>query len=47
MSPKDPIRRMALVANYLSFTHPRTKEVIVLDIDIPDEIVKLVKNDVK
>lgn len=44
---KDPIRRMALVANYLSFTHPKTKEVIVLDIDIPDEIVKLVKNDVK
>lgn len=46
-SKKDPIRRMALVANYVSFTHPKTKENIVLDIDIPDEIVKLVKNDVK
>ena len=44
---KDPIRRMALVANYLSFIHPKTKENIVIDIDIPDEIVKLVKNDVK
>jgi len=44
---RDPIRRMALVANYLSFIHPKTKENIVLDIDIPDEIVKLVKNDVK
>ena len=44
---KDPIRRMALVANYLSFVHPITKENIEIDIDIPDEIVKLVKNDVK
>jgi 23S rRNA pseudouridine1911/1915/1917 synthase len=44
---KDPIKRMALVANYLSFIHPKTKENIVIDIDIPDEIVKLVKNDVK
>lgn len=43
----DPIRRMALVANYLSFTHPITKENIIIDIDIPNEIVKLVKNDVK
>ena len=44
---KDPIRRLALVANYLSFIHPITEENIVIDIDIPDEIVKLVKNDVK
>lgn len=44
---KDPIRRMALVANYLSFIHPNTKENIEIDIDIPNEIVKLVKNDVK
>ena len=44
---KDPIRRMALVANYLSFTHPKTNENIIIDIDIPAEIVKLVKNDVK
>ena len=43
----DPIRRMALVANYLSFTHPKTKENIEIDIDIPSEIVKLVQNDVK
>ena len=44
---KDPIRRMALVANYISIIHPKTNEKIEIDIDIPDEIVKLVKNDVK
>lgn len=43
----DPIRRMALVANYVSFIHPKTKETIEIDIDIPDDIVKLVQNDVK
>ena len=32
---KDPIRRMALHANYMEFTHPKTKEKIEIDIDIP------------
>ena len=39
---KDPIRRMALVANTLTFTHPKTKEKIVIDIDIPNSFVNLV-----
>ena len=40
---KDPIRRMALVANTLEFTHPKTKENIVIDIDIPKEFIDLIK----
>lgn len=39
---KDPIRRMALVANTLEFIHPKTKEKIIIDIDIPDSFVNLV-----
>lgn len=40
---KDPIRRMALHANYLEFIHPKTKEKIVIDIDIPNSFISLVK----
>lgn len=40
---KDPIRRMALVANTLEFIHPKTKEKITIDIDIPNEFIDLVK----
>jgi len=39
---KDPIRRMALHANYLEFIHPKTKEKIVIDIDIPNLFIGLV-----
>lgn len=40
---KDPIRRMALVANTLEFIHPKTKEKIIIDIDIPNTFINLVK----
>lgn len=40
---KDPIRRMALIANTLEFIHPKTKENIVIDIDIPKEFIDLVR----
>ena len=40
---KDPIRRMALHANYLEFIHPKTKEKIIIDIDIPNSFISLVK----
>lgn len=40
---KDPIRRMALVANTLEFIHPKTKEKIIIDIDIPSSFINLVK----
>ena len=40
---KDPIRRMALHANYLEFIHPKTKEKIVIDVDIPNSFISLVK----
>ena len=40
---KDPIRRMALVANTLEFIHPKTKEKIIIDIDIPNSFINLVK----
>lgn len=40
---KDPIRRMALVANTLEFIHPKTKEKIVIDIDIPNSFIKLLE----
>ena len=39
---KDPIRRMALHANYMEFNHPKTKEKIIIDIDIPNTFVNLV-----
>lgn len=39
---KDPIRRMALHANYMEFVHPKTKENIIIDIDIPNSFVNLV-----
>lgn len=39
---KDPIRRMALHANYISFIHPKTQEKIEIDIDIPNSFVNLV-----
>lgn len=38
---KDPIRRMALHANYIEFIHPKTKEKVIIDIDIPDSFVNL------
>ena len=38
----DPIRRMALHANYIEFIHPKTKEKIQIDIDIPNSFVNLV-----
>lgn len=40
---KDPIRRMALVANTLEFIHPKTKEKIIIDIDIPNSFISLIK----
>ena len=43
---KDPIRRMALVANTLEFVHPKTKEKIVIDIDIPNSFINLVSKQV-
>ena len=42
-SKKDPIRRMALVANTLEFIHPKTKEKITIDIDIPNSFINLLK----
>ena len=40
---KDPIRRMALHSNYLNFIHPKTNKKVIIDIDIPDEFINLVK----
>jgi len=40
---KDPIRRMALHSNYLSFIHPKTGKEVVIDIDIPNEFINLLK----
>ena len=39
---KDPIRRMALHANYLEFIHPKIKEKVVIDVDIPNSFINLV-----
>ena len=39
---KDPIRRMALHANYIEFIHPKTKNKVEIDIDIPNSFVNLV-----
>lgn len=41
---KDPIRRMALVANTLEFVHPKTGEKIIIDIDIPNNFISLINN---
>lgn len=41
-SKKDPIRRMALIANYIELIHPKTKENVVIDIDIPSSFINLV-----
>ncbi len=38
---KDPIRRLALVANTLEFIHPKKKQKIVIDIDIPNSFIYL------
>ena len=38
---KNPIRIMALVANTIEFIHPKTKEKIIIDIDIPDSFLSL------
>ena len=40
---KDPIRRMALIANTLEFIHPKTHEKIIIDIDIPNSFINLFK----
>ena len=40
---KDPIRRMALHAFLLSFIHPKSKEIIKIEIDIPDAFINLIK----
>lgn len=40
---KDPIRRMALHAFHLEFIHPKTKDKIILDIDIPNSFLSLFK----
>ena len=40
---KDPIRRMALIANTLEFIHPKTNQKIIIDIDIPSSFINLVK----
>lgn len=40
---KDPIRRMCLVANTIEFIHPKTKEKILIDIDIPNSFISLFK----
>jgi 23S rRNA pseudouridine1911/1915/1917 synthase len=39
----DPIHKMALLANYLEFIHPITKEKIVLDLGIPKEYLDFMK----
>ena len=41
---KDPIRRMALHANYLKFYHPILNKEIVVDIDIPSTFIDLLKS---
>ena len=40
---KDPIRRMALISNTLEFIHPKTQEKIIIDIDIPNSFIDLLK----
>ena len=40
---KDSTNNMCLVANTLEFIHPKTKQKIVIDIDIPKNIINLFK----
>ena len=40
---KDLINNMCLVANTIKFIHPKTKEIIEIDIDIPKNIINLFK----
>lgn len=40
---KNPIRRMALVANTLEFIHPKTLKKMCIDIDIPNSFISLMK----
>ena len=40
-SRKDPIKRIALVANTLEFIHPKTNQKIKIDIDIPKSMINL------
>ena len=40
---KDPIRRMALHSNYFEFIHPKTNEKKIIDIDIPNSFINLLK----
>ena len=40
---KDSTNNMCLVANTLEFIHPKTKQKIVIDIDIPKNIIKQLK----
>ncbi|MBQ2946945.1 MAG: RNA pseudouridine synthase [Bacilli bacterium] len=44
---KDPIRRMALVANTLEFIHPKTNKKIIIDIDIPTSFISLIDYNLK
>ena len=39
----DPLRRLCLDANYLSFIHPTKKERVVFEKDIPKEFLELIK----
>ena len=39
----DPLRRLCLHANYLSFTHPKTGKRITFELDIPKEFLEIVK----
>ena len=39
----DPIRRMALHSNYFKFTHPKTNNEVIIDIDIPNTFLNLLK----
>ena len=40
-SKKNPLKRMALVANTLVFSHPKTNKKMKIDIDIPKSIINL------
>ena len=42
-SSKDPIRRMMLHSNYFKFLHPKTNKEIIIDIDIPNSFLNLLK----
>ena len=42
-SLSNPIRRMALHSNYLKFVHPKTNHEIIIDIDIPNSFLNLLK----